>query len=259
MGYSMLFRGTGTGFVDRVEIRVDGPARPADVGATDFTIEFWLKARAVDNTATGAGCGEGPDSHDDWIQGNIVLDRDRYGNVGRDFGISISSNRVVFGVADASDDGIAICGTTVVLDDSWHHVAVQRLLTGEMEIWVDGQLDASGTGASGNVSYPNGASGAPKDPFLVVGAEKHDAGPGFPSFEGRLDELRLSTVRRYTVPFTPATTPFPVDAATAALYHLDGRQRPCVTAIMDETDRSPGQCRFGGSPAGPRYVAATAL
>ena len=36
------------------------------------------------------------------------------------------------------------------------------------------------------------------DPFLVIGAEKHDAGSLYPSYRGWIDEVRLSTVRRYT-------------------------------------------------------------
>jgi hypothetical protein len=43
--------------LDRVKIRIDDPALPADpgppvdVGAQDFTIEFWIKAQAADNPA----------------------------------------------------------------------------------------------------------------------------------------------------------------------------------------------------------------
>src|SRR5215468_10410398 len=46
-GHSLRFNGAGAGDIDRVKIRVDDPLTaipgpPADVGAGDFTIEFWL-------------------------------------------------------------------------------------------------------------------------------------------------------------------------------------------------------------------------
>jgi hypothetical protein len=50
-GYSLRFYGNGTGDIDRVKIRIDDPTNnlpgpPADIGATDFTIEFWVKGNA---------------------------------------------------------------------------------------------------------------------------------------------------------------------------------------------------------------------
>jgi hypothetical protein len=40
-------------------------------------------------------------------------------------------------------------------------------------------------------------------------------------FPGLLDEVRISSVARYSSTFTPQTTPFASDASTIALYHLD--------------------------------------
>ena len=42
--FSLRFHGNGANDIDRVKIRIDGPEVPADVGATDFTIEWWMKA-----------------------------------------------------------------------------------------------------------------------------------------------------------------------------------------------------------------------
>lgn len=72
--------GNGVNDIDRVEIRIDDPTNalpgpPVDVGATDFTIEFWIPASRVENTA-GPVAGR---SNFDWIYGNIVVDRDRSG------------------------------------------------------------------------------------------------------------------------------------------------------------------------------------
>ena len=45
-GHSLRFFGAGAGDVDRVKIRIDDPATalpgpPADIGAGDYTLEFW--------------------------------------------------------------------------------------------------------------------------------------------------------------------------------------------------------------------------
>ena len=56
------------------------------------------------------------------------------------------------------------------------------------------------------------------DPFLVIGAEKYDAGPAYPSYSGWIDEVRISDVLRYSTRFTP-WWPLP-DAHTMALYHF---------------------------------------
>ena len=229
-GFSLSFGGTGSGDVDRVKIRVDDPANalpggPVDVGATDFTIEFWIKASAADNTAPAIACG----ANVNWINGNIVVDRDRF-NQDRKFGASIGNGRVAFGVSGNGTGDRTICGTSSVLDSQWHHVAVQRRRSdGFLWLYVDGTLEASADGPDGDVSYPDdgipgnfcGGPCTASDPFLVVGAEKHDAGAAFPSYRGLLDELRVSTVLRYLPNFTRPRAPFIADGATAALYHFD--------------------------------------
>jgi hypothetical protein len=253
--------------LDRVKIPIDDPGDglpgpPADVGASDFTIEWWMRASAAENGAAAVACGD----NIDWIYGNILLDRDRY-DQGRKFGVSIAGGRLVFGVSTDADER-TVCGATDLLDDVWHHVAVQRELSGEMTIWVDGALDGSALGPAGDVSYPDdgipcasccpGGSCAGSDPFLVIGAEKHDAGASFPSYAGFVDEIRLSDVIRYAAPFAPPTSPFAADATTAALYHLDEGSGDLVTDSSGHpAGPSEGERRFGGSPAGPEWSAST--
>lgn len=257
---SLRFFGNGRDDIDRVKIRVDDPTDeepgpPADVGATDFTIEFWLRARAAENAAGRVRCG----ANVNWIYGNIVLDRDRY-NQDRKFGISIAGGRVVFGVSGDGTGDRTICGDSDVLDGRWHHVAVQRRRSdGKLWLYVDGRLEARADGPDGDVSYPDDGvpgdfCGGPctrSDPFLVIGAEKHDAGPAYPSFAGWVDEIRLSTVLRYTGRrFRVPMSPFRPDGDTAALYHLDvGRGR----RVGDALGLSPGRRRVGGDPVGPRW------
>ncbi|MBL8056728.1 MAG: LamG domain-containing protein, partial [Anaerolineales bacterium] len=196
-GYALRFYGHGVGDIDRVKVPVDDPATslagpPVDVGATDFTFEFWLKGTAAANSAPAVTCG----ANINWIYGNIVLDRDRYSQ-DRKFGVSLGAGRVVFGVSGAGTGDRTLCGTASLLDGQWHHVAVPRRRSdGWLWIYVDGVLQANVNGPDGDVSYPDDGvpgdfCGGPcvnSDPYLVLAAEKHDAGGQFPSFSGWLDE-----------------------------------------------------------------------
>lgn len=259
---SLQFFGNGVNDIDRAKIQIDDPANtnpgpPADIGATDFTIEFWIRGTLADNRGT-VRCG----FTYGWIEGNAVLDRDRY-NQPRSFGISLGNGRVAFG-ANVANFSTTLCGTRNVLDGAWHHVAVVRERdSGTMRLFVDGQADGTAAGPTGDISYPdNGVPGnfcngscAFSDPYIVLGAEKHDAGVArYPSFRGFLDEMRLSTTVRYSANFAVPTQPFSVDAATAALYHLD---ESSGTAVSDAVGLSPGFLRVGGNPTGPLWSSDT--
>lgn len=246
----MRFFGTGAGDIDRVKIPL-GPGRPVNVGVGDFTIELWIKGAVSDNPATGCASGDAA-----WITGHIVVDRDVYGAGDRgDFGLSLLGGRVAWGVSRGGY-GATACGNRDVLDGAWHHVAVTRaVLTGRLDVWVDGTLDAriDTSPAFGDVSYRDGrATGWPtSDPYLVLGAEKHDAGADYPSFDGFVDDVRISTVVRYTVPFDRPVAPHPVDGATAALYRFDDASG---TSVADAVGASPGELHRGGPANGPVRV-----
>lgn len=209
--HALRFFGTGNNQQDRVRIPIDddlaGPdaSSPCDVGAGSFTIEFWVRGQLADNPTTNWG-GDVEQANVDWILGNIVVDRDIWGPSSRDFGISIAGGFVRFGTGHADvaaqDGDHTLEGSTSVLDGNWHHVACVRDATsGIKRIYVDTVLDVASTpnASRDDISYPNGGvpgAQTPWGPYLVVGAEKHDAGPGYPSFSGRVDELRVWSVAR---------------------------------------------------------------
>jgi glucose/arabinose dehydrogenase len=269
VGLSLRFFGHGRDGVDRVLIPIDDPATatpgpPADVGATDFTLEFWMKARSVENPAPVVACG----ANLNWRRGHVVIDRDR-ADQDRKFGVSIAGGRVVFGVSGDATGHHTLCGTSDVLDDEWHHVAVERRrLDGWLWLYVDGVLEADADGPDGDVSYPDdgvpdSSCGGPclaSDPFLVIGAEKHDAGVEFPSYSGWIDEIRISRRLRYTgSTFTRPGMPFGPDADTVALYHLDeGAGDLVVDSSGAPGGPSHGIRVAGGAPAGPAWSSDTA-
>jgi hypothetical protein len=129
-----------------------------------------------------------------------------------------------------------------VLDTNWHHVALtHQRATGELKIFVDGAQDASALDptASGDVSYnPAHLNPDANDPFLVLGANKHDPAPPL-AFKGLIDELRVSTMLRYTATFTRPSGSFVADGNTAALYHFD------ESSGTDIVDASNGNASAG--------------
>lgn len=251
---SLRFFGTGSGDIDRVKIPLGDPHRSVDVGG-DFTIEFWLKAQPDKNTS--GTCQEGSDT---WIYGNIIIDRDIYGDGDYgDYGISLYGGRIAFGTAVGSSS-LTICGTSDLRDGQWHHVAVTRKSdNGEMRIFVDGQQQKSANGPSGDLSYKDGRSTdyQNSDPYLVIAAEKHDYDSEYyPSFNGWIDEVRISMVVRYTAAFERPTQPFTPDANTVGLYHFDGAPEACTGQVNDSSnDSNHGECKYGGSAPnqGPQY------
>lgn len=257
-GYALRFYGHGVDQIDRVKINLDAPETSVDVGG-DFTIEFWIKANLGDNTS--GTCATGGDA---WTSGNTIIDRDIFGagDYG-DFGISLYGGKIAFGVANATTSQ-SICSAAGITNATWQHVAVTRTQSsGLMQIFLDGVLQASAIGPTGDISYRNGRSTSysQSDPFLVFGAEKHDYDSvNYPSFNGLLDEVRISNIVRYTGNFTRPTTPFTADAYTVGLYHFDeGPAGPCNGTTLDSSGfASHGACLYGGAgTAGPLYVADT--
>lgn len=245
---SLRFRGQPIVSGDRVEIRLDGPARPIDVGG-DFTIEFWLRALPGSNPVARP-CAA---ARDEWIWGNIVLDRDVYGDGDHgDYGVSLMRGRIAFGVSRGAV-GATACGATDLRDGIWHHVAVVREVgSGQLRIFVDGRLDGAAVGPAGDLSYRDGrVTGWPFDPFLVIGNEKHFGPDGF---DGWLSMLRVSNAVRYTSPFVRPGAPFVVDPATAALYRFD---EGAGSQLGDDSGAaggpSHGLIRFGGAPISPEW------
>ena len=273
---SLRFFGSGAVDGDRLKIPVDDPLNgysgpPIDVGATDFTLEWWMKALPGDNDAGAVTCG----ANTNWVYGNTILDRDRL-NQDRDYGVSLADGRVVVGFTGAGTGSLTLCTTSRIDDGLWHHVALVRnrwngtstpVLDGEVWVFIDGRLEAHAVGPGGDLSYPDtgaplslcGPSGtqscAVSDPYLVLGARKSDVNPSlYPPFRGWIDELRVSNNLRYTADFTRPTSSFAADASTIALL-LFNENAGASAYETSGADAGPsnGVVSLGGSPAGPEW------
>jgi hypothetical protein len=250
--YSMHFFGKGVGDIDRIKIPLTTD-KTIDVG-NSFTIEWWMRTdtgNASGDCVSASGAG--------WVSGNTLIDRDVYGNGDSgDYGISMfnGNGRIAFGAALGAN-GYTLCSVASVNDGGWHHVAVTRDGTsGLLAIFVDGVPSGSATGPSGDVSYRDGrATTFPNsDPYLVLGAEKHDAGSAYPSFRGWLDELRISNVVRYTAGFPLPLAQQATDATTVAIYHFE---EGGGTVALDGKWSNNGVVQVGGSPVGPVWDVAS--
>jgi murein DD-endopeptidase MepM/ murein hydrolase activator NlpD len=272
---SLRFHGNGTGDIDRLKIAVDDPSNsfvgpPIDVGATDFTLEWWMKALPGENTAPAVICG----SNSDWVHGNTLLDRDRF-DQDRDFGVSLADGRIVFGVSGPGNGSLTVCTSSRVDDGRWHHIAIVRnrgtetspaVTDGELWIFIDGHMEAHVLGPTGDISYPDngvplnlcgsdGTSACVNDPYLVLGAEKYDLNPVlYPSFRGWIDEVRVSRILRYTSDFPVPTGNFAIDANTTVMLRFDEN----TGAVAYDTSGgaggpSNGLLSIGGMPSGPEW------
>ena len=173
-------------------------------------------------------------------------------------GVSLSGGRIAFGVGRAGRSQ-TICGLIDVADGRWHHVALtRRSADGQMRVYVDGTESGQGVGPIGDISYRDGRpTASAQDPYLILGAAKQEATESRQGFAGWIDELRLSTKLRYTVPFDRPTGAFVPDAETALLFHFDeGPAGPCASTVVDTSGRAVhGQCRHGGDATpGPAYA-----
>ncbi len=117
--------------------------------------------------------------------------------------VQISSTGTTFDLVDYTSSNGIISGNT------WYHIAISYDTT-NFYVFLNGQLLTTVNSAIGiaNSIFSGG--------ILNIGKFKTN------SFTGYIDEFRISKVARYTSAFTPATTPFTVDANTLSLVHGNG-------------------------------------
>lgn len=130
----------------------------------DFSIAYWIKTTAT------AGTGQ-------WWSGAGIVDGEVSGAV-NDFGTALIGSKAAFGVGNADT---TITSTSAINDGQWHHVTATRASgSGAMKLFVDGLLQATGTGPTGSRTAPNA--------LRIAGMQ-----PGYGYLAGALDEVRLYT------------------------------------------------------------------
>jgi Concanavalin A-like lectin/glucanases superfamily len=167
-GYHGALSG-GTAFVPgRIYARalnfngVDGYATIPRSISNDFSIAFWVRTTAV------GGAGQ-------WYNGRGLVDATA-GTQTNDFGVTLIGTKAAFGVG-APDT--TITSLTSINNGQWHHVVAARNKTsGEMRLYVDGVLEATGTGSTGTLDAAS---------ELRLGMLETGLGP----FPGDIDDVRI--------------------------------------------------------------------
>ncbi|HEX3696538.1 MAG TPA: LamG domain-containing protein [Polyangia bacterium] len=138
----------------------------------DFTVAFWMKSTQQGPKQAG------------WVMGPRLIDGD-YPNLALDFGVSLSLDKLAFGVGNPSDvtlDQTAMISLHSVVDGTWHHVAVTRDgTTGQRQIFVDGALDSEMPALPGDLKLP---------PTMLVG-QRISTAPPSPVLKATLLDLRF--------------------------------------------------------------------
>jgi hypothetical protein len=130
--------------------------------SNDFSIAFWAK------TSQTAGTGQ-------WWHGVGLVDGDDPGMT-NDFGTALSGGKFAFGVGNPDT---TILSTSSINDGAWHLCVATRVqATGAMNLYVDGNLQATGTG---NTSTLNASA--------ILRFGQIALGGGF--FNGSLDEIKI--------------------------------------------------------------------
>ena len=102
----------------------------------DWTIIFWLKT-------TDVGWGDGKGLVSGQVSGNQ-----------NDFGVYLVEAKINYDVGPES--GAEVVSSLMINDYKWHHVAATRnATTGSLKLYIDGLLDASGSGSRGPKDRPN--------------------------------------------------------------------------------------------------------
>ena len=106
---------------------------PNLIGATNFSIAFWLRTSATGGTGY-------------WYSGEGLVDGDVSGTTG-DFGVALVGAKIGFGVGNPDT---TLTSSKSVNDLAWHHIVATRDAgSGLMALYLDGKKDSSETGPTG--------------------------------------------------------------------------------------------------------------
>ncbi len=130
----------------------------------DFSLAFWVKTSDI------GAAGQ-------WWQGKGLVGADSSGHA-NSFGTALVEDKFAFGNM-AARGRLTVFSETSINDGQWHYVvATRESSSGRMQVYLDGNLDASGTGPTGT------RAGGPD---LYVGCLQPEQG----HFRGQLDDVTV--------------------------------------------------------------------
>lgn len=126
--------------------------------------------------------------------------------------IDDSDDKIHFEISDGTDE-YELASSSTFTTSGWHHFAVvwDQDSAANSEIFIDGVDDnATDTGTIGNIGDTTNLHN------FRIGSESDSAS----FFDGKLDEIRVSTTPRYYANFSPLRR-LTEDMSTAGLWHFD--------------------------------------
>ena len=153
-------------------------------GSNSWTVEFW--AYYLGNSSSGS---------DMIVDFDTPTLRVNYRPADPQFKVNVGGTEYAFGNNSPS-----------LADDTWTHIAVVNE-SGTLKIYKDGTVDSTTHDVSGKtVASPS---------YGYIGYFDAD------TFDGHIDELRISDIARYTGNFSVQTSRFTSDSNTKLLLHMD--------------------------------------
>lgn len=182
----------------------------------NFTICAWIKT-----SSTGGGSNH-------W-QSAPIMDSE-WGGLAYDFGFGIGNGgKLMFGNGGSSDSQVN--GATTINDNVWHNVCVTRNGTsGAVKLYVDAQLDGSGTTATGSLT---------RNPYARIGYGYDGAA----HYVGLIDDVRaydidLSQTQLLSI-FQGNNDPStPPDSTAPAISNIATSTTSSSATITWETDEN---------------------
>jgi hypothetical protein len=121
----------------------------------------------------------------------------------------------------AGNNFVSANSSATLLADDWNHVAVVSYSEGnycKLEIYLNGILSTTSTS-----TYHQNCQISTRLPQDLLVGKPGPLGGGNPQdyFSGQLDDIRISSFRRYTSNFTVPTSTMQVDDGTMVLYNFE--------------------------------------
>ena len=179
--------GTGSLAIDGTDyLSIDNSGGEITFGTDDFTIEFYIRANAL------------PGGSDyDFIYDSRIT------GTGVQISLCMNANKMKLYTAGA----FRISSSTNMSANTWHHIALTRT-GGTTTLWQDGSSVGTYTDSNTYTSRSD----------VKVGLNFNNVN----GTAGRVDEMRISSIARYTSSFTPYTNALTNDEDTLMLLHMDG-------------------------------------
>jgi len=197
-------------------------------GTGNFTIEFWIRPNGTP------------------VSNVLLLDSRPANGNGAYPAIYLPGGVVTYYLNSAN----RITGTTSIASGNWYHIAISRSGS-STRLFVNGTQEGS--------TFTDSSS-FPEPPYWIIGAQSYTLGAA--SWNGWIDEYRVSNIARYTSNFTAPTAPFTNDSNTLLLLHMDGTDARTVFRDDNGDGRTANgitafgnaqvdtaQSKFGGSSA----------